>query len=375
MAHLLSFIDTRPQFEIPNPPNPPNPPEPPSPPTKSINASRKSALLVESDASLLNFLRTSLKNEGYAVRTAANSEEGLRLYRDCAPFNVVLINYYVPQRNGVEIDYCAPLQAHGIELAIAIRTMHPPQGIIIAAFAYGNAGEVPRPRELMHIPVLTDPRNSQLRSLLEKIEVDRAIEALTPSEVLRLQQSADFRVRGLGRAARGRTWEDLLGEALLRTLIGAEDTQKGRHWNKDVDFVCHLTGAMRSISSCWRRQFEAAVQREETEAYLIPALPLHDAEGQEKSPLDDVASGHVTAGGLWGTDAAADQRLIEKDEEDRVLTIFKDDTEATGVLQGLLDGLKKNEIMSKYGLAEKQYAAAVKRILKLLGRRNGGSKG
>ena len=373
MAHLLSFIDTRPQFEIPNPPNPP---EPPSPPTKSINASSKSALLVESDASLLNFLRTSLKNEGYAVRTAANSEEGLRLYRDCAPFNVVLIDYCVPPSNGVEIDHCAPLQTNGTALAMAIREINPSQGMIIAALDYRNAGEVPRPPELMHIPLLIDISNFQLRSLLEKIEVDRAIEALTSSEVLRLQQSADFRVRGLGRAARGRTWEDLLQEAVLRTLIGAEDTQKGRHWNKDVDIVMHLTGAMRSISNCWKRQFEAAVQRKETEAYLIPALPIHDAEGQEQSPLFNVASGHITSGGLWGTDAATDQRLIEKDEEDRVLTIFKDDPEATQVLQGLLDGLKKNEITSRYGLDEKKYAAAAKRIrVKLLGRRNGGSKG
>ena len=57
-----------------------------------------------------------------------------------------------------------------------------------------------------------------------------------------------------------------------------------------------------------------------------------------------MASGH----------AAADQRLIEKDEEDRVLAMFKDDPEATQVLQGLLDGLKKNEIMTRYGLDEKE---------------------
>jgi hypothetical protein len=94
MAHLLS---------CPEPPGsplpPPKPPDPPLPPPRSIDASPKSALLVESDASLLNFLRTSLKNEEYAVRTAANSEEGLRLYRDFAPFNVVLVDYCVPQSN------------------------------------------------------------------------------------------------------------------------------------------------------------------------------------------------------------------------------------------------------------------------------------
>ena len=124
MAHLLPY---------------PESPAPPLPPPRSINASPKSALLVENDESLLSFLRRSLEDEGYAVRTAANSEEGLRLYRDCGPFNVVLIDYCVPPSDGVGIDYLAPLQKHGIGLAMAIRQIHPSQGIIIAALAYRNA--------------------------------------------------------------------------------------------------------------------------------------------------------------------------------------------------------------------------------------------
>ena len=360
MAHLLSFTDMRPPRVPPVPPPTPAsalPPEPSLPLTESINACRKSALLVENDGSLLHILRRSLTDEGYAVRIAANSEEGLRLYRDLAPFNVVLIDYFVPQRNGVGIDLQAPQQTNGTALATAIREINPSQGMIIAAFAYGNAGEVPRPRELMYIPLLIEI--VKLGSLLAKIEVDRAIEALTSSELLRLQQFADFRIRGLGRAARGRSWEDLLQEAELRTLIGADAIGKGRHWNKNVDFVLHLTGAMQSISNCWKRQFK------EKEACFVSELLVHDAEGQEHSPLDNVASGQT----------AADQRLIEKDEEDRVLTIFKDDPKATQVLQGLLDGLKKNEIKSKYVLDEKQYTAAVKRIrVTLLDRRNGGEK-
>ncbi|MGA2235614.1 MAG: hypothetical protein ABSG23_09080 [Terriglobales bacterium] len=345
MAHLLPYAEST---------------APPLPPPRSINASPKSALLVESDESLLSFLRRSLEDEAYAVRIAANSEEGLRLYRDCGPFNVVLIDYCVRPSDGVGIDYLAPLQKHGIGLATAIRQIHPSQGIIIAALAYRNAAEVPRPRELMHIPLLIDISNFQLRGLLEKIEVDRAIEALTSAELLRLRQFAAFHVRGLGRAARGRTGEDLLQEALMRTLIGAEDVQKGRHWNKDVAFTWHLIGAMQSISNHWKRQFK------DMEPYLISEFPVRDAEGQEHSPLDNVASGH----------AAADQRLIEKDEEDRVLTIFKDDPEATQMLQDFLDGLKKNEIKSRYGLDERKYAATVKRIrMKLRGRRNGGGQG
>lgn len=361
MAHLLPY---------------PEPPEPSSPSTKSITTSLRSALLVENDESLLNFLKRSLTDEGYEVHPASNSEEGLCLYRDCGPFNVVLINYSVPQSDGLNIDYWAPPK-NGIKLAMEIRGINPSQGIIIAAFAYRNAGEVPRPRELMDIPLLIDTGNFQLRRLLEKIEVDRAMEALTPSELVRLQRFADYRVQGLGRAACGRTGEDLLSEAQLRTLIGAGATRQGRHWNKHVDFVWHLTGAMRSISSSWKQQFKEKEPYLMKQPHLMSELLKHDAEGQEQSPLDIVDSGHEEDRVFtWlQVPRPPDQPLIEKDEEDRVFAMFKDDSEATQVLQGLLDGLKKNEIMLTYGLDEKKYAAAVKRILKLLGRRNGGSKG
>jgi CheY-like chemotaxis protein len=329
------------------------------PPTKNINTSSKTALLVENDETLLNFLKRSLTDEGYAVRTAANCEEGLRLYRHCAPFSVVLINYCVPPNNEVCIDYLAPLQTHGIELAKAIRQINPSQGIIIAALAYRNAGEVPRPQELMHIPLLTDPCHSQLRGLLQRIEVDRAIEALTSAELVRLQRFANFRVWSLGLAADGLAGDDLLGEATLRTLIGAEDAERGRHWNKDVDFAQHLIRAMESISSSWRRQSK------KNEFSLIREFPTRDPDGQEYSPLDNVPSVHLSA----------DERLIQEDGEAQVIARFKDDAVATQVLHGLLEGLKKLEIMAKYGLAEKKYMAAAKRIrVKLLGSRNRGGK-
>jgi hypothetical protein len=109
---------------------------------------------------------------------------------------------------------------------------------------------------------------------------------------------------------------------------------------------------LQSISNSWKRQFT------DREAYLISELPMHDAEGQEYSPVNNVASAH----------AAADELLIEKDGKDQVLAIFKDDPEATQMLLGLLHGLKKNEL----GLDKKQCAATEKRIrTKLLNPRNG----
>src|SRR5215470_7280282 len=44
-----------------------------------------------------------------------------------------------------------------------------------------SAGEVPRPPEAIHIPILLDANIYPLRGLLDKIEIDRAIKALTSS--------------------------------------------------------------------------------------------------------------------------------------------------------------------------------------------------
>ncbi len=340
MAHLVSFVDTKPPIDPPQPPQATDNSES----LKSINTARKLALLVESDDSLLRFLRRFLEDEGYRVRTASDSEEGIRLYDDCGPFNVVLINYDVTGRNGAEIDYRLP-QTGGTTLASAIRKKNPSQGIIIAAPAYRTAEELCLPPELVHTTVLIDISIFRLRNLLERLELDRAIESLTAPDWLRLRLFAAFRILGLGRAARGRTGEDLLAEALLRTLTGAEST-KGRHWNKSVDFVRHLAGAMQSISSSWKRKSC------ETEPYLASEVLAFGAEGQEISLVDNVAS----------DEAGADQRLLAHEKVNQIFAAFHDDKDATRVLQGWFDGLKPKEIRQKDGLDENKYAAAVKRI-------------
>jgi hypothetical protein len=209
----------------------------------------------------------------------------------------------------------------------------------------------------MNVPLVVDIR-SQLQIALEKVEIDRAVKALTRPEQLRLQRFAMCRVRGLGRAAGARDWQDLLQEAMYRTLIGATDTKNGRHWNKKVDLVKHLTETMRSIASSWKRRFAG----QEANTYLVSELQSPDAQGEEYSPMDNLACG----------DALADERLIETEEEERILAALRDDRDATTVLLGWMRGLRKNEILTKYGLQEKRYAAAVRRIgLKLLGSRGG----
>jgi CheY-like chemotaxis protein len=308
-------------------------------------------LLVENDQSLLNLLRRYLKEMGYTVRTALNTEEALRLYRDFMQFNVVLIDHCISEHNGISAQpfYCSS-QTAGTELAKTILGIDPSQGIIILASDYQNVADVPRPPELIHLPVVVEISKTELRTALEATELVRAFRALTVADRLRLQKFAKLRVRGLGWAAGGRDWQDLWQEAVWRTLLGATDNNKGRHWNRDkVDFVMHFAQAMRSIANSWKRQLSAEV---------VP-LERCDSEGNQYSLLDNVASG----------DVRADDRLIEIEEEDRIRGIFRDDADASRVLQGLMDGLKKNEILLRYGLDEKRYAAAIRRVLRLLGRR------
>lgn len=347
MGFLLSSLDTLP---------PTQPPEPPGPPTRIIGASPRSTLLVEEDKILSDFLKRRLQAEGYSVRTASSAGEGLRLYRDCGPFNVVIVNYCVPQREGQPIDPLAP-QENGVELARAIRNIDSTQAILIAAFAFSSPCEVPRPADVMDIPLLLDCSFVRLRGLLEKIEIDLAIKSLTPADLLRLRSIAALLVRGLGRAARGRDWQDLLNEAQCRTLIGASDTHNGRHWNRKVPFVMHLAGAMKSIANLWKRQFR------EKETYLISELIVCDQEGEENSPVHNLPSDSVPA----------DRRLIEEGTAAELFALLKDDETGALVLRFIIDGRGKNEIKLACGLDEKQYAAAIRRLRhKLLGHRSKG---
>jgi CheY-like chemotaxis protein len=329
-----------------------------------INAGSKSALVIENDKSLLTVIKKLLKEDGYLVRSARDRAEGLSLYSLCAPFDVVLIDYYVPQTDGALINCFAP-QKDGIALAMAIREIDPSQKMAIAAFDYEHPDQVPRPSEL-NIPVLISPL--QLRKLLEKLqywatreEIDHAIATLSRAKWLTLQKFADWRVHALGRLAGDRTGEDLLGEAMLSTFVGTLGNGTGRRWNKRVDFVKHLTEAMRSISDHWKGKFE---EREILECETIK----YDSEGQP-SPLDNFELGA-------GFQPAAERRLVAKEELERIYEIFKNDKESTLVLQGLSQGMKKNDIVKEYELTAKQYDAAMKRIrVKLSGRRNGRNGG
>ena len=313
-----------------------------------MNGRNKSALVIEFIPSLSRMFTAFLKSDHYLVRTAYQSEEALRLYRDCGPFEVVVIDYRMPKKNGIDI-------------ALDILKQDATQPMIIVAPDHRSEDEVPRREELMSVPFLLDMRNARFRKVLDKLqpwatreEVHRAITALTTAELLKLRKYAEWRVC-LSRGTDHRTWEDLLQEALCLTFEGAEGGGTGKRWNKRVTFFTYLIGAIRNIT-----------RRRRGDIDLWCDIFKYDAEGQ----------GHCLLDTLESRDPAADQSLIAEETLTGLLEQFEDDPRAMLVLQGWLEGLKKAEIMREGRLSENEYRAAVRRIrMKLLGPTNGGGGG
>ena len=166
-----------------------------------------------------------------------------------------------------------------------------------------------------------------------------ALQALSEADRLRLLRYAEWRVKGMGRAARGRGAHDLLSEACLRVCEGR------RRWDPDaVSLVGFMCGVMKSISSHWREQFS------QDEAHLACELRSDDdkvdpVEGAPSEPPD-----------------AERARAAARAKLDAINEFFSDDSEVQLVIEGLAEGMTGPEIQAALGLSQKSYAAAFKRM-------------
>lgn len=178
-----------------------------------------------------------------------------------------------------------------------------------------------------------------MKNAATREEIVAAIEALTRQEHLRLEQYAHWRIRGLGRAAQGRDWEDLLREAISATYEG------NRKWNKEsVDFSRHLIGVVRSISSHWRDQFDPNVAFLESEVIRV------SPEGKAFNPMLETASS-----------TADPERAFEaKDEVKRIESIASQNPLAWLIFDGLRDGMTGPEIREALEVSQKDYETAYK---------------
>jgi CheY-like chemotaxis protein len=95
-------------------------------PPSNVNALPKAALLcIDDDQAVLECEKAFLETFGHTVKTASSGREGLEL-AGLHPFDVVIVDYCMPEMNG-------------LELAIAMRRLRPLTPIIM----FSGAVDVP----------------------------------------------------------------------------------------------------------------------------------------------------------------------------------------------------------------------------------------
>lgn len=178
------------------------------------------------------------------------------------------------------------------------------------------------------------------RVLATTNEIVRAIEMLACSEQWQELKKFAYRRAQRFHANLGKTGEDLFQEALVSTLEGRKKWKMAA-----VDIFGHLLFAMKNIAYGWEEKF----YRWESTLEAV----THNAEGDEISRRATAQS----------SNPSADQCISAKDEVERLFGKFRDDREATAILQAQREGeATAQEIMQEQKLTRRQYEAARRRI-------------
>ena len=85
------------------------------------SSSTGTVLIIDDEAEIRESLQTLLELEGYDVEAAGSGEEGLARVEE-RPFDLVLLDLALPDRNGMEV--LAHLRAHDAQLCIIMITAY-----------------------------------------------------------------------------------------------------------------------------------------------------------------------------------------------------------------------------------------------------------
>jgi len=174
----------------------------------------------------------------------------------------------------------------------------------------------------------------------QRVEIRRAIDELSGTDLRRLGNYARFRMGALGGSARGQGWRDLMNKALTDTLDGV------RSWNPDgVSFVDHLLGAMRSISTGWRSRKEQA-----------------DVLETELEPTGAKSSGEDLLGHRHPTEPLQERQMDAREHLRRIGKAIQDDEELQDLVECIRQGFTGPETREVMGWSEHQYRAAIRRL-------------
>ncbi|HEX5370572.1 MAG TPA: hypothetical protein VFY10_14250 [Dehalococcoidia bacterium] len=171
-------------------------------------------------------------------------------------------------------------------------------------------------------------------------EVEKALEALTDVQLVRLEKVSAFRHRSLGTRGAGRNEGDLLADAIIAVLEGR------RKWKTNIDFMTFLKGVMRSLAS-------------------------HIRAGKPVDAFDDIAPNPAndddeTEDFVEQIPTAApvdpERQLLARQLDGQIREHFKDDPVELLVYESFLEKMKPAEIQACLGIDEKEYNAAAKRL-------------
>jgi DNA-directed RNA polymerase specialized sigma24 family protein len=171
-------------------------------------------------------------------------------------------------------------------------------------------------------------------------EIEKALEALTDAQLVRLEKSSAFRHRSLGTRGAGRNEGDLLSDAIIATLEGR------RKWKPNIDFMTFLAGVMRSLASHIRKG--KAVDAFDD----IAPNPVNDEDDSE-----DFVEQIPTAAPV-----DPERQLLARELDGRIREHFKDDPVELLVYESFLEKMKPAQIQECLGIDEKEYNAAAKRL-------------
>jgi len=149
-------------------------------------------------------------------------------------------------------------------------------------------------------------------------EIADAIRSLTPAQCLRLKKVANV-YSYFGRLMEA---DELLQEAFRRALDGA------RNCPVDVDIVRFLVKVMQSIANS---EYKGAKRRPRSVPLLAPGEP----DTREVDPEDPTPN--------------AEERLAadgdsNDDRKEKIIDLFADDTEAQVIVEGMMEGVRGEDL-------------------------------
>ena len=198
------------------------------------------------------------------------------------------------------------------------------------------------------------PPGGQPVKAATQAEIVAAMESITDEDSERLEQVAINRITRIGRkAANGRSHEDLIQEAMKRTLARTRIWYPAR-----VPFVEHLLGAIRSIASAWAGHRKRNPESPEYAA-VESQITKEDDEGNLISPFAALGDSRPTIEeAIVDAETEAEQEALLKAVKEH----FGDDENASLVLMAWEEGMDGPAIQRDFGFSETTYRSTVRRI-------------